>query len=201
MANRFYVTIRGSKQGQFKGQDTHGPQGNKIAGLAFRYEVTSPHDAQGLTTGQTRHQSVLLVKEWDAASPQIYQAIVENESIPEINFEFLKTTPAGLDSIYYTIKLTNASIVNVLMHVDAPTPGAPGDTRELEEISFVFQRIEIQSVDGHTAAAADAGSPNGGSTAAAGQSFSRIAVGGPSLAESKGRVAVSVPFLPAGGSP
>jgi hypothetical protein len=141
---------------------------------------------------------VLLVKEWDAASPQIYQAIVDNESIPEVNFEFLRTTPAGAESIYYTIKLTNASIVNVLMHVDAPTPGAPGDTRELEEVSFAFQKIEVQNLDGHTAAAAGTGSPNGGSTIVAGQSYSRIAVGGPSLAEDKERVAVSAPLLRAG---
>jgi type VI secretion system secreted protein Hcp len=191
MANRFYVTIRGTKQGQFKGDDVHGPQGNKIAGLAFRYGLASPHDAQGLATGRRQHDSVLLVKEWDAASPQIFQAIATNEVITEVNFEFLKTTAAGVDSLYYTIKLTNASIVKVSMHVDAPTPGAPGDTRELEEVSFVFQ----------TAAADDARGTNGVSTAATGQTFSRVTAGGPSLAEEKLRVAASAPLLSAGGYP
>jgi len=201
MANRFYVTIRGTKQGQFKGDDLHGPQGNKIAGLAFRYGLASPHDAQGLATGRRQHDSVLLVKEWDAASPQIFQAIATNEVITEVNFEFLKTTAAGVDSLYYTIKLTNASIVKVSMHVDAPTPGAPGDTRELEEVSFVFQKIEMASLDGHTAAADDARGTNGVSTAATGQTFSRVTAGGPSLAEEKLRVAASAPLLSAGGYP
>lgn len=199
MANRFYVTIRGTRQGQFKGEDLHGQQGNKITGLAFRYGIATPHDAQGQVSGRRQHDAVLLVKEWDAASPQIFQAITTNEVITEVSFEFLKTTPAGQDSPYYTIKLTNASIVKVLMHVDAPTPGTPGDTRELEEVSFVFQKIEVANLDGHTTAIDDARGVTGGSAGPAGQAFSRVTAGGPSLAENKERVAVSAPFLPAAG--
>jgi type VI secretion system secreted protein Hcp len=169
MANRFYVTIRGAVQGQFKGDDVRSQQGNKIAGLAFRYGVTSPRDPQGMATGRQQHDAVLLVKEWVASSPQIFQAIATNEVITEVNFEFLKTTPAGQDSLYYTIKLTNASIVKVSMHVDAPTPGAAGDTRELEEVSFLFQKIEMANLDGGTAGADDARGINGVSTAPPGR--------------------------------
>jgi type VI secretion system secreted protein Hcp len=192
MAAEFYVTIEGRAQGKFLGESTRYP--NKIAGLALKYEVTSPHDPRtGLPTGRTQHEPVTLVKEWGAASPQLYNATVNNEDLTSVVFEFVKTTPDGVEAVYHTIKLTNASVASISLNVDAPTPGAPGDTHELEEVTFYFQQIELSNIGGGTTAAAGPGiSVLRGAEAAL---LTRVEAGGPSLMEEKGRVALATPVL------
>ena len=49
MANEFYITIDGIRTGRFHGESTNEANKDKIAGLEFFYEVTSPRD---LATGQ-----------------------------------------------------------------------------------------------------------------------------------------------------
>jgi type VI secretion system secreted protein Hcp len=154
MAQQFYVTIEGTKQGKFKGESQHAKAPDKITGLAFHYELTAPRDAAtGLASGKRQHSPVTFVKEWGASSPQLFQAAVENELLKSILFEFVETTPEGMEKVFHTVKLTNASIASIKQDVQGPPPGVAGETHDLEEISFTFQQIEMESIDGKTAAA------------------------------------------------
>jgi len=66
----------------------------------------SPRDpASGLPTGKRQHKPISFLKEWGAATPQLFQALVTNENLKTVKFEFLqvdKTTgkegghPSGL---------------------------------------------------------------------------------------------------------
>ncbi len=142
---RFYVTIEGAKQGQFKGEGSR----NKIEGLKLFYEVSSPHDpATGQASGKRQHKAVTITKEWGAATPQLFQALVTNEALKSVLFEFIRTTPQGQDEVYYTVKLTNASVSHLKQYTDES--GA-----ELEDVSFTFQRIEIDHRPGRTSASDD----------------------------------------------
>jgi hypothetical protein len=54
-ADNIYVSAKGARLGQFKGEIASPPKGfeNKIPGLKFHYEVMSPRDpATGLPTGK-----------------------------------------------------------------------------------------------------------------------------------------------------
>jgi type VI secretion system Hcp family effector len=60
----------------------------------------------------------------------------------------------GKVEVFYTIKLTNASVSNIRKYIDLP--GTAGHNfHELEEISFTFQKIEIESKSGKTMAMDD----------------------------------------------
>ena len=160
MAYAFYVTIKGAKQGDFKGEvsrpATPGPP-DAILGLAFHYEVSSPRDpATGLVTGKRQHSPIAFVKEWGASSPQLFQAAVTNEALISVAFEFFAAQPAGQGTApFYKIALTNASVVSIKQDVQGPPPGVAGETRDLEEVSLVFQKIEVESYAGKTVAADD----------------------------------------------
>lgn len=157
MAKEFYVTIEGTKQGMFRGEYK-----NRIMGLAFGYEVISPRDATlGQATGKRRHQPIWFVKEWSPVSPQIFQALVTNEVLKSVLFEFYQKTPAGIDELYFTINITNASFsgMRFLKGNDGVgstclVPGASlaGNSKELEVVTLTFQRIEIESKTGKTIA-------------------------------------------------
>ncbi len=128
MAYEFYISIEGQKQGKFKGESGRGaPNGegtdngrglgrNKIAGVRFVSEASSPRDvATGQASGKRIHKPILVTKEWGAASPQLFQALVTNENLTD-------------------------------------TTGDPYDAHELEDVSFVFQKIEVENKEGKTQA-------------------------------------------------
>lgn len=163
MGYRFYVTIKGQKQGAFKGESAQAK--TKIEGLSFSYDLKSPRDASsGQASGKRQHSPIRIVKEWGAATPQIFQALVTNEVLQEVTLEFRKTNANGEEYLYHRIKLTNASISAIRQFTggDAGAEGASSskhatatDTRELEEVSFTFQKIDIDNFDGKTAAQDD----------------------------------------------
>ena len=155
MAYEFYVKVKGQKQGDFKNETPREKHQGKIPGLAFSYEVSSPRDAgSDQVTGKRTHQPVTFLKEWGASSPQFFQALTTNEVLPAVLFEFVATDGNGEEYVRDTIKLINATVSRLRRRLDYPTP--PGsDVGPFEEISFTFQRIELESKDGKTMAVDD----------------------------------------------
>ena len=141
MAYEFYVTIEGSKQGKFKGDSKRRAHKDQIVGLAFDYEVSAPYDpASGLATGKRQHQPVTITKRWGAATSQLFQA-----------HEHRGDPPAqGAEVVYHTVKLINARVAAIHQYADA-------DVHEAEDVSFVFQKIEITNKTGSTSASDDWG--------------------------------------------
>ena len=157
MAYEFYVKITGAKQGAFKNETPREKQKGKIPGISFHYEVKSPRDtASGMASGKRTHQPVRFIKEWGPASPQLFQALCTNEVLQSVLFEFVKTDKNGEEYVYHTIKLVNASVTNHRMFLDSESKADQShDVHELEEISFTFQRIEMENKDGKTMAVDD----------------------------------------------
>jgi type VI secretion system secreted protein Hcp len=144
--SKFYFSIVGSKQGQFKGEVGGTQHKNQMRGVGFNYGITVPRDpTTGQPSGKRRHEPVQIIKEWGAASPQILTALVTNESLKTVLLEFVRESPKGIERVFHTIKLTNATVADVQQYVQAPE-----STMELERVSFTFQKIEIENKDGDT---------------------------------------------------
>jgi type VI secretion system secreted protein Hcp len=162
MAYEFYVTTKGTRQGAFKGESPRKGHENKVAGITYRHEIQSPRDvATGQASGKRQHKPIVFTKEWGASSPQYFLALVTNETLPEVLFQFIKTSKEGKEVIYYTIKLTNATVSNIRYmtgtgeSATSAKTTAAYDTHELEEISFTYQRIDVENVLEKTAASDD----------------------------------------------
>jgi type VI secretion system secreted protein Hcp len=150
MPREFYVTIEAVKQGVFHGDLPTGPHGNQIRGLGLVHEVDKPFDAAtGAPAGSTLHKPIVLTKEVGASSPQLYQALVTNELLKSVLFEFYSVKSDGTESLVDTIKLTNA-IVSHIRQYTGLLPGATNDVRQLEDVSFVYQAIDIVNKTGNT---------------------------------------------------
>jgi type VI secretion system secreted protein Hcp len=157
MAYEFYVTIEAAKQGRLAGESTREVHKGKLAGIGFSYEVTSPRDAaSGQATGKRQHGAVTFTKEWGAASPQLFTALVTNEVIKSALFEFVRTNDVGVEHVFHTIKLTDAAVTSIHQYV-AAQDDAELDNAELEDVAITFRGIEIENVDGKTAATDSAG--------------------------------------------
>jgi type VI secretion system Hcp family effector len=93
---------------------------------------------------------VTLTKEWGAASPQLFEALVTNEVLPEVVIDFVGVDPkTGGMTLSHSIKLTNAGIADISQSTE---PIATGGVRHVEDVSFTFQKIELIDVRGNSMA-------------------------------------------------
>lgn len=161
MALNAYLKLKGSKQGDIKGSVIQKGREGKIMVIAVNHEITSPRDSVGgQAIGKRQHKPFVITKELDKSTPLLFSAMVNNENIVEWELQFFaaKTTSAvgaGVETNNYTVKLTNANIVNIksimLNNKDVElVKFAP-----YEEIAFTYQKIEWTWMDGPITAVDD----------------------------------------------
>ncbi len=170
MAFQAHIAIKGTRQGQFKGEGIQKARKDKWCPvLSFSQGISAPKDvATGQASGKRQWKPVKIIKEWGAASPQALLAAVTNEVLPTVNIEFTKTDATGKEYVYQTIALTNATLASIRRFSGGATPSATleGDTEradagssrhtmanstmECEEWTFTFQKIEVTDNDGKT---------------------------------------------------
>lgn len=159
MAYEFYVKIKAKKQGAIKGESLREKRKDWMTGIAYFHEIKAPRDvATGHASGKRQHGAVTFSKEWGAASPQLAQALCTNEILETVEFEFIKTNAEGLEYVYQTILLKNASVCGIkYMTGSGAGEGAASakhtsthDTHELESVSFSYEYIEVHNKDAKT---------------------------------------------------
>ncbi|MBK7397227.1 MAG: type VI secretion system tube protein Hcp [Myxococcales bacterium] len=93
---QFYVKVKGSKQGAFKGESPMVDRTDWINGVRFRFKGEIPLDPQrGLSSGLPRHDPIVVTKLWGASSPQILQAFWDAEVLDEVIIEFVEADGQG----------------------------------------------------------------------------------------------------------
>lgn len=140
-----HMSVKGQKQGQIKGESTISGIEGTIVCVGFSHEVVSPRDAAtGLPTGKRQHKAIKLLKYIDRTSPQLYSALVFNETLTNVILNFYQTNSRGLAINIYRITLTNASISRMA-----------SDFPNLETIEMTYQKIEWTHVPSEVTAMDD----------------------------------------------
>jgi type VI secretion system secreted protein Hcp len=155
-----YMMLEGTRQGKFKGSAGIKGLEDSIAIQRFDYEIVSPRDtATGMATGKRQHKPIRIIKEWDASTPMLFQALTTNEVLKTAKFSFYRPTPTGQSELFQVVTLTNASVTGIKQFTGDPSvniiPRIPADTARFEEVSFVFQKIEIENKPAGTTAVDD----------------------------------------------
>jgi type VI secretion system secreted protein Hcp len=141
---QFFLIIKGLRQGQFKGEHHEAGHTTEIGGLRLSMELDIPLDAAtGHASGKRRYQPLTITKAWGAASPQILQAAATNEILTAVSLRFVQTTSTGAEETLQTITLTNATISEVRRYVDFTAGAGSSTLLQLEDVSFIFQRIAM----------------------------------------------------------
>jgi type VI secretion system secreted protein Hcp len=159
MALAFYVTIKGQKQGQIKGDVTQKGREGTILGQSFSHEVLSPRDAaSGLPTGKRMHKPLMFTTPWGSATPRLYTALFNNENLTSVELRFWRApeSPAGAAEVQFmTITLTNASISDIQSRVLDITDPTLSKKPEYLDLSFTYQKIQITYTEGNITATDD----------------------------------------------
>lgn len=83
---------------------------------AFSFPVQGVVDSgSGSVTGRRQHDPIKIVEELDTASPQLFAALTNNESL-KVHVHFTKTDTNGNEQVYHTIQLSNAVILGIRAH-------------------------------------------------------------------------------------
>ena len=145
-ADEFFVAINGAKQGLFHGESAQKGHEGQIPGLKYDYSATVPtsNGGGGGSVGKLHHTPVVFEKEWGAATTQIYQALVTNERLKSVTFEFFSADLEGLERPAFRVTLTNALVVSIHQHVGDTRHDSTLDTRRYEDVSLSFQTIMIE---------------------------------------------------------
>jgi type VI secretion system Hcp family effector len=154
MAFRFYMSIKGKTQGQFKPESKRAGRNDKwMECIAIDMGSAVPVDPNsGAPKGFRQHQPLKVTKEWGAASPQILQAHWRNEKLDEVVIETIGRDPGGKKEVVLErITLKGATAVGVRRFSDKPaTTAVEHDVDHLEDISFSFQEILVENPEAGT---------------------------------------------------
>lgn len=139
MANKIYLRLQGNKQGLIsRGCSSPESIGNKyqyghedqIFVYSFSHDIFREQNAV--------HHPVIISKPIDKSSPLLGVSISENE-ILTCELDFYRTAISGVQEKYYTVKLTNAGIVNVSSHY--PNALTHNDVQPHESITLCYESI------------------------------------------------------------
>lgn len=157
MAYEAYFKWEGTKQGKSKGESPRDKFKDYAAILAYNHVIEAPRDiATGQASGKRQHRPIKVTKEWGASSPQLFGAVTTNEVIKTVVFEFYKTNANGEEYMFHKVTLTDAAIAGQRKFTGLSAKHeATNDTMELEEISFTYRKIEVESIDGKVMASDD----------------------------------------------
>lgn len=149
MALNAYLKLKGQTQGDIKGSVTQKGREDSIMVIAYSHEVVSPRDAaSGLPTGKRQHKPLVITKEIDKATPLLFNALVNNENIPEWKLEFWTPSATGKEKQHYTIQLVNASIGGIRSEMLNNKYPENMQHKEREHVEFCYQKIIWTWVDG-----------------------------------------------------
>ena len=108
---------------------------------AFSHEVKIPSDVQtGLATGKRMHGPFKIVKEFDKASPMIYQALCTGEHLKEVKLKFYRVSAKGTEEQYFTITLEDAIAVSIKPWMPNCLDKSMSSYGHMEEVAFTYRK-------------------------------------------------------------
>jgi type VI secretion system Hcp family effector len=139
MAEDIFMTITGTRQGQFKGLSTAVPGAIDIQGISFGFSTpeTTGTAGGGAGVGKPQASAVSITRMTDAVSAQILTALLTGEILTTVQISSRQagsTSPTSSQS-FMTLTLNNARVTNL------QTQNNNGDNAPIEEILIVFEKF------------------------------------------------------------
>ena len=151
------MSITGNRQGLISaGCSSVSSIGNKcqighedeIMVLAYSHNMIAGNDG-GTSNGRGQHMPIMITKNIDKASPLLATALHEQEEVDCI-INLYRTSPAGGQDKYYSIKLTGARVAHITLQV--PHALHMNEAQPQEVVSIRYRDISWTHVQAGTSA-------------------------------------------------
>ncbi len=144
MALNIHVWIRGTTQGEIRGDSTVTSMNREgtIEAFALEHTVMVPTEASGMATGRRSYSPIKITKSIDRSSPLLQQALCNNEEL-EVTIRFYRPSPSGDGTTqqFYTIQLSQSRISSIKTILPNTLNESTANAPPMEEVSFVFGTI------------------------------------------------------------
>ena len=107
------------------------------------------------STGAHQHRPFVVRKAWSPGTPQSLSAIAHSEKLSSVIFVCWVTDGMARSSLGYTVKLTDAHVLDLRWHTALGTEGELPKGPLMEEISLTYERIELTATNGKVSATDD----------------------------------------------
>ena len=139
-----YMRVKGSTQGAFLDDSSRAGGGRSLChAVRFRGEV--PHDVR--KTGAyavTQHEPISVLAEWGTVTVQFLTALWNNETLDEVEFDFVRSNPGGHEVTYATLTLKKATVAYAELRSGATQDLLAGDHHALHLIGLRAEKIEFK---------------------------------------------------------
>ncbi len=145
-----YVWFKDNTGGDIKGSVAIGGREGTSEIMEFHHDLHIPVDIHtGQVTGKRVHGPVTLIKAYDAASPYLYKACCEGQTLQDVTIKWYMTDDTGSEKVYFTHKLEDVKVARIQAHM--PNTKDPEKERyvHLEEVSLVYSKITWTYADGN----------------------------------------------------
>ncbi|SFV57327.1 secreted protein Hcp [hydrothermal vent metagenome] len=154
MDNPVYMSVTGSTQGKItESATTPDSVGNIYQNghedecliKAFTHDIDVPRSATtGQATGQRTHNPLIVTKMIDKSSPLLFNAVVNGETLTEVELNFYRTSYAGKPEHYYSIILEDAIITNIATSMETQGSAITKDVTPYEKVSLSYRKISCR---------------------------------------------------------
>jgi type VI secretion system secreted protein Hcp len=149
MALNAYMTLTATRQGAIEGSVTQQAREGSIEVFAVAHAIVAPRDpASGRPKGKRMHKPFNVIKPVDRSSPKLHLVLTQNENLSDVTLRFFRPAENGTEKLAYVVRLQNATIASLTTRQYNTKNARLAPFPLVEEVSFVYQRIQWTWVDG-----------------------------------------------------
>jgi type VI protein secretion system component Hcp len=137
------MKAKGSSQGVFAEDKSRAGKDRTLC-VTVRFRGDVPHDARGGKYETTRHQPISVVHQWGPATVQFMTALWANETLDEVNLEFVLPGGADREVTFAWLTLKKATVAYVELVSGDTQKLAAGLHAQLADVGLVAEQIEFK---------------------------------------------------------
>lgn len=135
------MKIKAQQQGDIKGDLIQTGREGYIKVISVNHEITSIVDAStGLPRERKQHKPLLVLKELDRSTINLYNSLLTNEILLSVELKFWTQTQAGAEVNFFNTSLTNAWVLSIRQISQEINPV------QHEEVRLSYQKIEWKNL-------------------------------------------------------
>jgi type VI secretion system secreted protein Hcp len=118
--------------------------------VGFNHEVYMPTDRKdGSASGTRVHKDLVIIKNYDKASPMLYQHLCNGKIIPSATLKWYRINDQGVEEEYFNHILTEARITSIRPYMPDVDNPANEQYKHMEEVSFRYEKITWKFLEGN----------------------------------------------------
>jgi type VI secretion system secreted protein Hcp len=150
MAIPAYMWLKDDQGNDIKGSVTVAEREGSIEVLHFDHELRIPTDNDtGELTGTRKHEPFVFTKSIDAASPYLYKACANGQTLKELVLRWYRIDDTGTEKEYFQHKLEKVKITSIKPKMHNVKDLDKERYPHLEEVAIRYGKITWSYLDGN----------------------------------------------------